>query len=114
MKHTLVLVFVGAVAAVGVPSDCPAYDNYAAQRHPPFSCGKFKYPYQRPDSRCRTYAVPEVEQTIQKVKSQIEDPDLYRLFVNSWPNTVDTTILWRGVSSDNPDEEVSSRVDDSE
>ncbi|PNY22449.1 Uncharacterized protein TCAP_07140 [Tolypocladium capitatum] len=106
MKHTLVLALAGVAAAVGVPADCPAYDNYAAQTHQPFSSGKFKYPNQRPDSRCRTYMVPEVEQTIEKVGSQIKDPDLYRLFLNSWPNTVDTTILWRGVSDDNPDEEL--------
>lgn len=102
----LQLLAIAGVAAADVPSDCPAYDNYAAQRHPPYSCGKWKYPYQRPDARCRSYVVPEVEQTLNKVKGMIKDKDLYRLFVNTWPNTVDTTILWHGKALDNADEEV--------
>jgi meiotically up-regulated gene 157 (Mug157) protein len=40
----------------------------------------------------------------------ITDPDLFHLFQNTWPNTVDTTIKWRGVAADNPDEEVSRYI----
>ncbi|OAQ73827.1 hypothetical protein VFPPC_01442 [Pochonia chlamydosporia 170] len=105
MKFIQLLAIAG-LAAADVPSDCPAYDNYAAQRHPPYSSGKWKYPYQRPESRCRSYVVPEVEQTLSKVKRMIKDTDLYSLFVNTWPNTVDTTILWHGKALDNPDEEL--------
>ncbi|TWU77718.1 hypothetical protein ED733_008461 [Metarhizium rileyi] len=97
---------VAGLAAAQVPSDCPKYDNYAAQRHPPYSCGKWKYPYQRPEARCRSYAVPEVEQTLKRMKGTIKDKDLYGLFVNTWPNTVDTTILWHGKALDNADEEL--------
>lgn len=51
--------------------------------------------------------VPEVEDVIlRKMTSAIGDPDLYRLFQNTWPNTVDTTIKWHGVSADDPEEEV--------
>ncbi|KAG8426411.1 hypothetical protein J3459_008141 [Metarhizium acridum] len=100
------LIAIAAVAAAEVPSDCPAYDNYAAQRHPPYSCGKWKYPYQRPEARCRSYVVPEVEMTLKKAKAMIKDGDLYRLFLNTWPNTVDTTILWHGKALDNADEEL--------
>lgn len=107
MKFIQLLAIAG-LAAADVPSDCPAYDNYAAQRHPPYSSGKWKYPYQRPESRCRSYVVPEVEQTLTKVKRMIKDTDLYSLFVNTWPNTVDTTILWHGKALDDPDEEVPS------
>ncbi|GJN71998.1 hypothetical protein VFPFJ_02735 [Purpureocillium lilacinum] len=107
MKQTAILALVGAsVVSAAIPSDCPAYDTYAAERHAPYSCGKFKYPYQRPEPRCRTYAVPEVEDTLKKVKKAVKDQDLYRLFLNAWPNTVDTTILWRGAAADNKDEEL--------
>ncbi|ODA79906.1 hypothetical protein RJ55_05503 [Drechmeria coniospora] len=107
MKQSILLAFAGGASQAAIPTDCPAYDTYAAQRHAPYSTGRFQFPSQRPEPRCRTYAVPEVEETIERAKRQIEDPDLYRLFLNSWPNTVDTTILWRGVSDDNPDEEAS-------
>ncbi|KJZ73218.1 hypothetical protein HIM_07415 [Hirsutella minnesotensis 3608] len=60
----------------------------------------------RPEPRCRTYAVPEVERTVADARARIRDPDLYRLFENSWPNTVDTTVLWTGVSAENPEEEL--------
>lgn len=108
MKWIQLLALAG-VAAADVPSDCPAYDSYAAQRHPPYSCGTWKYPSQRPEERCRSYVVPEVEQTLKKVKGMIKDKDLYRLFANTWPNTVDTTILWHGEALDNADEEVRYR-----
>jgi hypothetical protein len=106
MKHGIQLVAIAGVAAAAVPSDCPQYDTYAAQQHAPYSAGKWQYPYQRPEERCRSYVVPEVEQTLSSMKGTIKDKDLYRLFVNTWPNTVDTTILWQGTALDNDDEEV--------
>ncbi|PHH91173.1 hypothetical protein CDD83_1454 [Cordyceps sp. RAO-2017] len=108
MKRPLVFVvaLAGAATAAGLPPGCPAYDSYAAQPHAPFSTGRYRYPFQRPRPGCRTYVLPEVEETIQRVKGQIADPDLYRLFENTWPNTVDTTVLWKGVSSDDPNEEL--------
>jgi meiotically up-regulated gene 157 (Mug157) protein len=42
---------------------------------------------------------PEVEDTIQRMKSVIVDPDLFRIFENSWPSTLDTTIGWRGLAN---------------
>lgn len=106
MWKQLVLALTG-MAVADVPSDCPEYGEYAKARHAPYSSGRFQYPSQRPEPRCRSYAVPEVEQTIDRVKGSIRDPDLYALFVNTWPNTVDTTILWHGKASNNADEEAS-------
>ncbi|KAK5081102.1 hypothetical protein LTR70_008609 [Exophiala xenobiotica] len=40
------------------------------------------------------------------MKSKISDPDLYRLFENSFPNTLDTAIGWRGVAANNSAEEL--------
>lgn len=94
-------------AATAVSADCPSYEKYARDRHEPFSKGRYAFPFQRPDESCRTYAVPAVEHTISnEMPGAIGDPDLYRLFQNTWPNTVDTTVRWRGVAADNPDEEV--------
>ncbi|KAG6039536.1 hypothetical protein E4U41_002464 [Claviceps citrina] len=100
------LVAFAVAVSAAVPGDCPEYEQYARVSHAPYSSGSFKYPYQRPDERCRSYLVPEVEQTIQKVEQLVKDADLYRLFVNTWPNTVDTTVLWHGKALDNADEEL--------
>ncbi|KAG5979169.1 hypothetical protein E4U55_005486 [Claviceps digitariae] len=111
MKSTMmwnpIQLLVSAVAvAAAVPDSCPEYEQYARVSHSPYSSGRFKYPNQRPAEQCRLYPVPEVEQTIKRVEQLISDPDLYRLFVNTWPNTVDTTVLWHGKALDNADEEL--------
>ncbi|KAG5916793.1 hypothetical protein E4U42_007509 [Claviceps africana] len=100
------LVVSAVFVAAAVPDGCPEYEQYARVSHGPSSSGRFKYPYQRPAERCRSYPVPAVEETIKRVERLVSDPDLYRLFVNTWPNTVDTTVLWHGKALDNPDEEL--------
>jgi meiotically up-regulated gene 157 (Mug157) protein len=37
-----------------------------------------------------------MEKLIDKMKDIIKDPDLFRLFENSYPNTLDTMIKWSG------------------
>ncbi|KAI6775556.1 hypothetical protein HG530_002314 [Fusarium avenaceum] len=94
-------------AVVAVSADCPNYEQFAREKHEPFSEGRYAFPLQRPSKDCRTYSVPKVEHMIYEEMNQaIGDPDLYRLFSNTWPNTVDTTVKWRGVSADNQDEEL--------
>lgn len=107
MKQTLLLAALAAATAQA--ADCPNYEQYARVRHTPFSSGKYKFPNQRPAKECRSYVVPEVESVIEDMKETIKDPDLYRLFLNTWPNTVDTTVLWRGYSADNAKEEVCNK-----
>lgn len=109
MKSTALLALAAGVAAVS--DDCPDYLDYSAERHEPYSSGVYELPSQRPSEDCRAYKVPAVEQVIDNdMTSAIKDPDLLRLFTNAWPNTLDTTVLWRGTAEDNADEEVSSRI----
>lgn len=102
--HRLVS-FLSVVAAAS--ANCPNYEQFARERHEPFSTGRYAFPLQRPSKECRTHSVPAVEHVIYEQMNQaIGDPDLYSLFLNTWPNTIDTTVRWRGVSADNAEEEV--------
>jgi len=46
----------------------------------------------RPAPTERKFTSPAVEETLQRVKSQIADPELGWLFENCYPNTLDTTV----------------------
>ncbi|KAK8012467.1 Meiotically up-regulated protein [Apiospora marii] len=90
----------------GALAQCPEYVSYSTQKHAPASSGKHALSYMRPTPACRTYALSEVDQTIQDMKSAVTDPDLFRLFENTFPNTLDTTISWKGFARDDSDEEL--------
>lgn len=94
----------------GALAQCPEYVDYSTQKHAPASSGKYALSYMRPTPACRTYALFEVDQTIQNMKSAVTDPDLFRLFENTFPNTLDTTISWKGFARDNANEEVRRSV----
>jgi len=53
-------------------------------------------PFQRPSKKCRTYYSTEVEAAIERLRPKIKDPDLFRLFENSFPNRLDTAVRWKG------------------
>ncbi|KAK8002737.1 Lysine biosynthesis regulatory protein LYS14 [Apiospora arundinis] len=103
----------GAIRAVAAAllfglslGDCPNYSSHSQQRHKPFSTGAYALSYQRPDPACRTFNSSGVEEIIVRLKGEIFDPDLYRLFENTFPNTLDTAIKWRGVAANNTAEEL--------
>ncbi|KAI9842855.1 MAG: hypothetical protein M1837_006876 [Sclerophora amabilis] len=83
---------------------CPEYLQYSQEYHAPFSAGRYNLSYQRPDLDCRTFASRGVEDTILRLKSTIEDPDLYRLFQNTFPSTLDTAIKWMGTAAGSDEE----------
>ena len=85
---------------------CPDYAHYAAAPHAPFSGGAYNLSYQRPAPSCRTFISSAVESTIARLNATITDPDLSRLFENSFPNTLDTAIKWKGYAADSDDEEL--------
>ncbi|KAK3348419.1 hypothetical protein B0H65DRAFT_492411 [Neurospora tetraspora] len=88
-----------AQAQVQPPSSCPDYSSYAKTRHAPFSSGRHALSYQRPSPSCRTFNSSTIESFITNMSSVISDPDLYRLFQNTYPNTLDTAIKWHGVAA---------------
>jgi len=45
-----------------------------------------------------------VNSAIENLAKTIADPDLYRLFENTFPNTLDTAIKWYGFGSRAPDD----------
>ncbi|KAG6060300.1 hypothetical protein E4U33_006965 [Claviceps sp. LM78 group G4] len=81
-------------AANRTPSSCPDYTHYAQKPHEPFSSGPLKLPYMRPSEECRTFKSPAVEKVIEDMKTRIKDPDLARLFENTFPSTLDTTVKY--------------------
>ncbi|KIH90473.1 hypothetical protein SPBR_00505 [Sporothrix brasiliensis 5110] len=93
-------------AGTAVGQSCPDYSTYAMNAHAPLSNGSYQLGYMRPDPACRTFNLTEVESTITSMARSISDPDLYRLFVNAFPNTLDTAIRWKGVAAENADEEL--------
>ncbi|KAB2576606.1 putative duf1237 domain-containing protein [Lasiodiplodia theobromae] len=89
-----------------VGQECPDYLDYATQRHEPFTNGTYQLPFQRPSPACRTFNSSGVEQVVDRMEGVIADPDLYRLFENAYPNTLDTAIKWKGVAANNSEEEL--------
>jgi meiotically up-regulated gene 157 (Mug157) protein len=80
-------------------AQCPIYTSYSQQHHEPFSSGRHNLSSMRPIRPCRTFFSQDLEDTIDRLKHGIKDPDLFRLFENSWPSTLDTTVAWRGMSN---------------
>lgn len=88
-----------------VDANCPEdYTDWANVSHEPFSSGKYQLGYQRPPPDCRTFVSEDVENAIEEMKEAIADPDLFRLFENCYPNTLDTTVKWRGTARDSDEE----------
>lgn len=101
MKISLISVL---FSITGVLAQCPDYLDYAEQHHPPYSSGRYNLSYQRPIPACRTFNSSIVESTIARVTSDISDPDLARLFLNAYPNTLDTAIKWKGYANGSDEE----------
>lgn len=77
-----------------VSQPCTEYTSYATMIHLPLSEGKLKLPYMRPPMECRTFRSSAIDTIIAKFDRKMKDRDLFRLFENTFPNTLDTTILW--------------------
>ena len=94
-----------AGGALSWNASCPDYSSYSAQRHGPYSTGRRALSYMRPAPECRTFPHSYmVNSAIEDLAKTIADPDLYRLFENTFPNTLDTAIKWYGFGSRAPDD----------
>ncbi|KAI9641003.1 hypothetical protein NHQ30_010430 [Ciborinia camelliae] len=89
-----------------VQAQCPDYSQYSLSQHSPLSSGRYALSWMRPDPACRTFNSSIVEKTINDMKSVIADPDFYRIFQNSFPNSLDTAVKWRGYAANNSEEEL--------
>jgi meiotically up-regulated gene 157 (Mug157) protein len=76
--------------------ECLGFEALQQQKPGPLSEGKRKFPYVRPPPECRKSSLPAMEALIERMKEVIRDPDLFRLFENSYPHTLDTMVKWRG------------------
>ncbi|KAL1693807.1 Six-hairpin glycosidase-like protein [Schizophyllum commune] len=85
MKRVLAAALLGSGA---VRAECPDYTEYAQSPHGDPSEGALGLPYMRPDPACRTFNSSAVEKVISDMKQLIKDPDLARLFENTFPNTM--------------------------
>ncbi len=64
--------------------------------------GVSKYVSQRPEKVKRNFVSVAVDETIDRIKSKIEDPKLAWMFENCFPNTLDTTVHY-SVKNGRPD-----------
>ncbi|KAK5663475.1 hypothetical protein OQA88_3905 [Cercophora sp. LCS_1] len=95
------------------PVDCVSFERLQSMRPGPQSTGKRKFPYVRPPPECRKFKLPALEALLEKMKTKIADPDLFRLFENSYPNTLDTMVKWRGYANrTDPETKVSTVTDE--
>lgn len=111
MYRDLVIMFKTTLFVLPIPSlilsvlaACPDYSDYSQQYHGPFSSGSYNLSYMRPDPACRTFNSSDINNVVAHMKSVIRDPDLYRLFQNAYPNTLDTAIKWKGFASETDEE----------
>jgi len=99
-------IFTLGLLAFEALAGCPDYSVYSRERHEPLSSGRYHLSYQRPSPECRTFVSADVEEAISSLRGSIADPDLFRLFENTFPNTLDTAIKWHGRAANNTDEEL--------
>ncbi|KAH8914578.1 glycoside hydrolase family 125 protein [Atractiella rhizophila] len=82
------------LAGPRLPEGCPDYVEYSQTPQGNPSAGPLALPYMRPDPQCRTFNSSSVEKVITDMKARLKDPDIARLFENTFPNTLDTTVSY--------------------
>ncbi|EKM77647.1 hypothetical protein AGABI1DRAFT_122020 [Agaricus bisporus var. burnettii JB137-S8] len=80
--------------AVHSTAQCPDYTGYSQEPQGDPSNGPLGLPFMRPAPACRTFNSTAVEKVISDMKTLLKDPDIARLFENTFPNTLDTTVRY--------------------
>ncbi|KAI1372104.1 glycoside hydrolase family 125 protein [Hypoxylon crocopeplum] len=106
MRSKDVILLASVIVGRVLGQDCPGYSSFSQSRNLPLSSGAYKLASQRPAPECRTFNSSLIEDAINRMKDEIYDDDLFRLFENTFPNTLDTAIKWRGVAANNSEEEL--------
>jgi meiotically up-regulated gene 157 (Mug157) protein len=75
-----------------------------ASKPGPLSTGKRQFPFLRPPPECRAFKSLALEDLIERMRGVVKDPDLFRLFENSYPITLDTMVKWRGYANKTDEE----------
>ncbi|KAJ7685841.1 Six-hairpin glycosidase-like protein [Mycena rosella] len=96
LKALGLLVSLALVWATTVPElqTCEDFATYSTRPEGTPSHGPLGLPYMRPAPACRTFNSSAVEKVVANLTSRMMDHDLARLFENTYPNTLDTTIKW--------------------
>ncbi|KAI0320258.1 Six-hairpin glycosidase-like protein [Amylostereum chailletii] len=95
LKQRLGLVLPALVAGGGsVMAQCRDYTTFSQTPQGNASTGPLSLPFMRPPVECRTFNSSAVEKVVEDMKARLKDPDLARLFENTFPNTLDTTVKY--------------------
>ncbi|KAG7097158.1 hypothetical protein E1B28_004535 [Marasmius oreades] len=94
MKLRLSTAYITAAVLLSVSAQCPDYADYAKTPQGNPSNGALGLPFMRPEPACRTFNSTAVEKVIKDMKARLKDPDIARLFENTFPNTLDTTVRY--------------------
>ncbi|KAJ7021095.1 Six-hairpin glycosidase-like protein [Mycena alexandri] len=73
---------------------CEDFATYSTRPEGTPSKGPLGLPLMRPHVRCRTFNSSAVEKVVANLTARMKDSDLARMFENTYPNTLDTTIKW--------------------
>ncbi|KAJ7177195.1 Six-hairpin glycosidase-like protein [Mycena filopes] len=75
-------------------ASCEDFASYSTRPEGTPSKGPLGLPMMRPAVGCRTFNSSAVEKVVANLTARMKDPDLARMFENTYPNTLDTTIKW--------------------
>ncbi|SCU86787.1 LAFA_0E03048g1_1 [Lachancea sp. 'fantastica'] len=86
-----------------IAKKCSSYVDYASVAHirDTDEATPLNLPFQRPPENCRTFRSSVVDLFLEKFTKLLKDRDLAKLFENTFPNTLDTTVLWHVTAREN-------------